>query len=461
VTRTLLVNGVLIDPERAAPEPGALLLEAGRIAARLAPAASPPDGCAVVDLGGAGVAPGFVDVHYHGSHVFAPASDPEALRAALRHDAVSRLCEGVTAFLATSIALEAASLRAFVTALSGHVRESGAECDAGRDASAAGMGAAPAAGTDAAPAAGAGPAPAAPAARVLGLHLEGPWIRAEAAGAQPVPALRAPERDEVAEVLDRAAGCVRMVTLAPELPGAGALVETLAARGIVPALGHSLADAACVDEAVARGARHVTHLFNAMGPLHHRQPGLAACALGDERLSFDLICDGLHVHPTVVRLALRAASERYLLATDQVRLPQDGARRTPDREPAKVARAQASPAHEGRSGAPPDAAFGARPDAAFGAAALVDAADTWRLSDGRLAASRLALDQGVRNAVHFGGRPLVEAVAAATLRPARLLGLEARHGTLRPGAHADLVVLDAAGGLRETWLAGRLVHAVA
>jgi N-acetylglucosamine-6-phosphate deacetylase len=373
--KVALVNALLLDPEADAPAPGGLLLEDGRIAARLA-AGEAPASAEPVDLGGLALAPGFLDLHYHGALVHGA---PEAAAAALRETARELLASGVTGFLPTTVAWPAPELLARVGALA-------EACASGSQGGAA----------------------------ALGLHLEGPWISARAAGAQPEAGIRAFEPAEGARVFERAHGTLRMVTFAPELSGAAALQTELARRGIVAALGHSQADVAQVEGAVARGARHVTHLWNAMSGLHHRAPGLAGAALADDRLTCDLICDGVHVHPAAVRVAARAKRERLVLISDRVSA-----------------------------------------GAGFGAGALVDDGTALRLADGRLAGSRLTLDRALHNAVSFGAMTRLEAVAALTLRPARVLGLEREHGTLRPGARADLALLDADGRVAETWLAGR------
>lgn len=381
--RIALHDATLIDPEAQPLERGALLVDAsGRIEARLAAGATLPPDAERVDLGGLWLAPGFVDLHFHGSLVFA---DTAALPEALYADARSLVRFGTTAFLATTVAWDAARLAAHTTAIA-------AAC------------------------AGAPPDAAAP----IGIHLEGPWIHPDAAGAQPRAGIRPYAPAEGADVLARGAGLVRVVTLAPEIEGAAALLAELGRRGVVAALGHSVADAADVQAAVERGARHVTHLFNGMGRLHHRDPGLAGVALADDRLTCDLICDGVHVDPLVVRVAARAKRERLALVTDRIEPPPGGG--------------------------------------SFGSGALRDDGVALRLPDGRLAGSRLTLDTAVRNAMRFAGMTLHQAVAACTLRPARILGMESERGTLRPGARADLVVLDSAAHVRETWIGGRRVY---
>jgi N-acetylglucosamine-6-phosphate deacetylase len=386
--RLVLAPARLLDPEARAAEPGALLIEGGRIAARLAPDAPAPPAARHVALPGLALAPGFLDLHYHGVLIFTP---PAAAGPALRAAGESLLATGVTGFLPTTVTWP--------------VTELGAQVGAWAQEAAA----------LAAPERG---------AAVLGLHLEGPWIRPEAAGAQPKAGIR-PYRPADADLLDRAEGLARLVTLAPEIEGADALLATLRSRGIVASLGHSLADAATCARAIGNGARHVTHLFNAMGAFHHRAPGLIGAALADARVSCDLICDGVHVHPAAVRLAASAKREALVLITDNVTLPSAGEN--------------------------------ANTLASFGAGGVRDDGVALRLPDGTLAGSRLTLDRALANAQAFEALTLLDAVRALTLAPARVLGIERERGTLRPGARADFAMLGTDGGLVQTWLAGRCV----
>ena len=373
-------NALLLDPEARSPEPASLLIEDGRIAARLAAGEPVAADARAVDVGGRRLAPGFIDLHFHGALGFRGA---EGFAEALNDAGERLLRHGTTAFLATTLAWPAPEVAERVSCLASLL--------------------------DGRPARAAAP---------IGIHLEGPWIHPGAAGAQPRDAIRPFERSEGEEVLERGEGWVRMVTLAPEIEGAAALQAALERRGIAIALGHSLARADQVQDAVERGARHVTHLFNAMGPLHHRAPGLAGVGLADDRLTCDLICDGVHVDPAMVRVAARAKGERLILITDRVEPP------------------------GGES-------------LGFGSGLLHDDGTAIRMADGGLAGSRLTLDRALGLAQEFAGLELLEAVAACTLRPARVLGVESKRGTLRPGARADFAVLDAAGRVVETWIEGR------
>lgn len=240
----------------------------------------------------------------------------------------------------------------------------------------------------------------------LGLHLEGPFLAAPKRGAHPQSLLRPPD-PETAAAWASAAG-VALVTLAPELEGALDVVRGLVERGVVVSLGHSGATLDEARAAVDAGATWVTHLFNAMSPLHHREPGLPGVALTDERLHVGLIADGVHVHPAVVALAQRALGHRLTLVTDSV------------------------------------AALGVPPgEQVLGRATVIVDDDAVRLPDGTLAGSNLSLDQAVRNLVAFTGCEAAAALAAASSAPARLLGDSSR-GALHPGARGDVVLLTPA-----------------
>ena len=254
----------------------------------------------------------------------------------------------------------------------------------------------------------------------LGLHLEGPFLSPKKPGAHPPQHLRAPEADLVA---DWTAPVVRLVTLAPELPGAGTLIAALVARGIVVAMGHS---AASYEEALAAldaGVRYGTHLFNAMAPLHHRAPGLAAALLGEKRATLGLIADLIHVHPALVQLIWQLAGpERLTLVTD-----------------AMAALGMA----EGRF--------------QLGEQTVTVADGSARLADGTLAGAILPLNLCLRNLVETTGTDLATAAATITSTPATLLNLPDQ-GRLTPGAVADCVLLDEAYQVVATIINGEVVY---
>jgi len=245
-------------------------------------------------------------------------------------------------------------------------------------------------------------------ARILGVHLEGPFLAPERLGTHPVEHRRDPDRDLLVRLLD--AGPVTYVTLAPELPGGLDLVDLLVARGIVVSLGHSAADAADAHAGFDRGARTVTHLFNAMTAFAPRAPGIVGAALSRDDVVVQLIVDGHHLAPETVRVAFAAARERIVLVTDAIAAAglDDGDYRLGDVE-----------------------------------VQVTDGAV--RRGDGTLAGSALTMADAVRNTISLGV-PFLDAVTAATATPAGLVG-HAALAAMWPGAPADLVVLDEAGTL--------------
>ncbi|MEJ2886955.1 N-acetylglucosamine-6-phosphate deacetylase [Actinomycetospora aeridis] len=257
-------------------------------------------------------------------------------------------------------------------------------------------------------------------AHLLGAHLEGPFLAPARIGTHPPEHRRDPDVALLTRLLD--AGRVDVVTLAPELPGADALVALLRARGVVVSAGHSDADAAAAHAAVDRGVTAVTHLFNAMSGLAHRAPGLAAVALTRPEVVVTLIGDGHHVAPEMLRLAAAAAPGRWALVTDAT-----AATGMPD-GPFRL------------SGVPVTLAGG-----------------TVRNAAGGLAGAAAPLLRGVRTLVD-AGVGLVEAIGAATTVPARLLG--ARDvGCLTPGGAADLVLLDETLSVTRVLVDGRVMDA--
>lgn len=397
---TVLSGADLVLPDRIVAA-GTLHIDHGRIVrveddAR-ADASSP-------DFSGHTIVPGFIDVHVHG------VGGIDALDGG---DAVARLASrmpayGVTAFCPTTVACEPAALIDLLAQVRARLAT-----------------------------------PLAAGARVLPAHLESNFINPEYSGAQPSACLRtrvvlpsasvaAPTlhdhaftAQDILRVIEQHADAVAIVTMAPEIEGGLDLVVWLTGLGIRVSLGHS---GASYDEAlvaIAAGARQATHLFNRMPPLHHRRPGLVGAVLESPSVVAELICDGVHVHPALVRVAVRSKT------VDGVMAVTDGA---------------------SVSGLEP----GAR--GALGGQPVVHDGTCARLTDGTLAGSVLTMDEAYRRLTGPLGFSPVEAVRLCSTTPARALGLEG-HGVIADGAVADLVVLDRDGQVVQTYVDGRLVHA--
>jgi N-acetylglucosamine-6-phosphate deacetylase len=252
--------------------------------------------------------------------------------------------------------------------------------------------------------------------RILGVHLEGPFLSPQRPGTHPPDAVRDPDPALLERLLD--SGPVTYVTLAPERPGALELVELLHARGVTVSFGHSDATGAEAQAGFDRGVRTVTHLFNAMRPFRHRDPGIAAAALARDDVIVQLIVDGHHLADETVLLAWRAARGRFAVVTDAMAAAAVG-----------------------------DGAF------RLGTIEVEVRGGVARSGDGVLAGSVVTIPQSLRNLVALGV-PLVDAVAAVTSAPARVLHDDTL-GVLRVGGRADVVVLDDELEVRGVLVAGR------
>jgi len=345
-----------------------------------------PAGTQTLDLGDSMIAPGYIDLHIHGSAGFdIMDANADAL------PAVERLLarHGVTGYYPTTVT---ASLDVTLRALGQLADAIESRC---HDHSGQRHRACP-----------------------LGVHLEGPFISHVRRGVHPAANLLPPRIETFERFWQAARGNIRMLTIAPELEGAAEVIVAASRRGICVSLGHSDADFEATQRGVAAGARHATHTFNAMRPLDHRGPGILGAVLTDSRLSADIIADGVHLDPAIVKLfAAAKGAEQTVLITDAT------------------------------------AATG-MPDGRYHLGSLeVEVKDGRCMADGKLAGSVLTMDKAVRNLARFAGWSLSQAVAAASRNPARVAGF-ANKGVLAAGADADFVVLNPDGDVLRTFIGG-------
>jgi N-acetylglucosamine-6-phosphate deacetylase len=368
-------------------ELGSLFVDGDRIAdVRTGPAPIPPDDYEMIDGGGRYLAPGLIDVHVHGGGGFdLMTDDPAQVQAYARFIAT----RGVTAFLISTSGRDHAEIVRRLRALAGCV------------------GAAPG------------------AARVLGFHLEGPYINPVRKGAFDPRWLRAPSVAEYEEMVAASGNNIVQMTIAPELVGGDDLVRAVVASGATAAIGHTDATYEQAMRAIDLGATHVTHCFNAMRPLGHRDPGVLGAVMTSDAVTAELIGDGAHVDYAVARLLIRAKGHaRVVLITDG--MPLAG---TPDGDGEWE-----------------------------GVAIRVEGGKAVRASDDTIIGGVITLDQTVRNAVAHMGAPLHDAVAMASRNPARAMH-RTDLGVLAPGGAADFILLDDALAVTETWIAGERVFA--
>jgi len=252
----------------------------------------------------------------------------------------------------------------------------------------------------------------------LGIHLEGPFLSHKRRGVHPPENLLEPTLEIFEQLWQAARGHVRMMTIAPELPGALEVIVEATRRKVCVSIGHSDAVIKAARAGVQAGARHATHTFNAMRPLDHRDPGIVGEVLTDGQLTADIIADGIHVAPEVVQLFLQAkGKENSVLITDAI------------------------------------SATG-MPDGTYQLGPIQVSVKQGRCTmDGKLAGSVLTMDRAVRNVTRFAGWSLQDAVQAATLNPARAVGLK-QCGVVAPGAEANLVLMTPAGEVMKTMVRG-------
>ena len=344
----------------------------------------------VLDFGDAILTPGLIDLHVHGGagHDFMHA-DEAGLAAIEQHMAR----HGVTSYCATTIT---APLEATLQSLErlGKACKAKAEGNHNRARS-----------------------------RSLGIHLEGPFLSHARRGVHPAEHLQPPSTELLNQLCEAAGGYVRMLTIAPELAGASELIAEANRRGICAAMGHSDATLDEAQAGIRAGARHATHMFNAMRALHHRDPGIVGAVLADNLVTADVIADGIHVHPVMLELLVRTkGAGRVVLITD-------------------ATSATGMPGGTYNLGDMQVEVRGGRCEI-----------------NGILAGSVLTLDRAVRNMSTFVNVSFQSAICMATLNPARVLGLAGRKGVLRKGADADFTVFSTAGEVIQTIIGGRMIR---
>lgn len=316
--------------------------------------------------------PGFIDIHIHGlngSDVMDASSD------ALENMARTLPQEGTTSFLATTITQDSIEIETALENANQYMQkmENGA-----------------------------------PSSEMLGIHLEGPFISPKRAGAQPLAHIKEPDTTTFIKWQELSGKAIKVVTIAPEEEGGIQLVQHLSDTGVIPSIGHSDALYPVMVEAIGAGAAHVTHFYNGMRGIHHREPGVVGGGLAHEELFVELIADGIHVHPAVMKATYHAkGADRIILITDSMRAKwlEDG-------------------------------------EYDLGGQKVTVSGNTALLEDGTLAGSLLKMNDALKNMKDFTGCSLPELVQMASSNPARQLKVWDRKGSISVGKDADLVILD-------------------
>ena len=384
----MILHGNIYTPDTIIQD-GFLKIEGTKIAEISATPIVPHAGETVLEYPGYTIAPGFINLHVHGG---AGCDTMDATEEALTAVSKNQVAQGVTTFLPTTVSGDRKTLRDVLSKLQKLI----AQHHEG--------------------------------AQIAGIHLEGPFIALEKKGAQSGNAIRDYEQtdtlEEFKKFVELSGNLIRLVTLAPEREDAEALIRWASGHNIVVSLGHSVASLEQANKAIEWGARHATHTFNAMPPVHHRKPGLVTAVMLDDRVYTEMVGDGVHVDPAIYQLLLKVKGEdKTLLVTDAV-----------------------------RCAGMPDGEY------TLGDLPITKVGEYVYLQDKigeTLAGSILAMNRGIQVLVTQGGYTLHQALKAASTNPARVLGLQDSKGSLEVGKDADVTILDGNFAVKDVIIQGK------
>ncbi|HOE77445.1 MAG TPA: N-acetylglucosamine-6-phosphate deacetylase [Bacilli bacterium] len=332
------------------------------------------------------VLPGYIDQHVHGA---AGCDAMDATTAAISTMAMTVAQEGVTTFCPTTMTQSVENINKALANIKQYIEENHPE-----------------------------------GAKVLGVHLEGPYISKDYIGAQPLSYVQNPGVESFKKYQKASGNHIRIVTLAPEVSGSEELIPYLVQEGIVASIGHTASKFQDVKKAVGLGARNLTHTYNAMRPLHHREIGTVGAAFLLDDLACEIICDGIHLSVPAMQLLLKnKPKDKVILVTDAMRAKAIG---------------------EGESELGGQKVFVKNGEA--------------RLGDGTLAGSVLTMDRAVRNMINLVGLPIEQAVDMATINPAKNLGIDKEEGSIAKGKKANFVVVDENFNVKMTIREGRIIY---
>ena len=381
---TAIINAVILRSGYTAT-PGGILLSDGKIKEILPKGALPPESARlVIDASKNYLVPGFIDLHVHGGGGSDFSDDGGRKLLKIIKFLASFGTTSVLPTIATSSRDDLARIVRFIAPFYTGNKKGG---------------------------------------RVLGINLEGPYLSIGKRGAQPLRFIRNPDLAEIEKLLDMAGGAIKIMTLAPELKGAFDLIRILKRSGVIAAAGHTTADYEIMKAAIKAGISYATHIFNSYPILHHRETGAIGALLESDRVDTEILCDGIHLSPVLIRLLFRMKTiDRLILVTDGIEV---------------MGRRIKSFVMGGRK--------------------VIVNSQGARMADGTLVGSMLPMNHALCNVVKFTGIPLSDALILATTNPARLLGVEDRKGDIRVGMDADLVIMDKRCNIKRTIIAGETV----